>query len=52
LSKKNIKIDPKIILSDAKACVYLVADKNEWLAVEYTIMNLIVPLNTASLLTT
>jgi hypothetical protein len=44
-------MDPKIILSDAKACVCLVADKNEWLAVENTIMNLMVPLNTVNSLT-
>jgi len=44
----------KLILKDwmgCKACVYLVAGKNEWLALVNTIMNLMVPLNAGNSLT-
>jgi hypothetical protein len=37
-------MDPKETGWDGKACAYLAADKNEWLAVVNTIMNLMVPL--------
>lgn len=45
-------MDSKITGRNGKAYVRLAADKNEWLAVENTIMNLMVPLNAVNLLTT